>query len=598
MQEQSIKLEPYLMMILARKFESITAEMGNTLIRSARSIVICIGGDIGCSIVTADGRSICQNVGCPSLVAGLADAAKPIKEFFDDVAPGDCFLNNSPYHGNTHHGDYSFMVPVFHKGKHVFTALARGHVSDVGNCLPTTMSPLARDIYEEGALNFPCVRVQRNYQDVKDIIRMAKMRIRVPEQWYGDFLAGIGAARIGERRLIELCDKYGIDTINQFVEEWLDYSSRFMISEIRKLPKVTLDGEIWHDPIPVAPEGVPIRAKMIISPDEGYITVDVTDNIDNLECGYNLCEANTKAAIYSGIVNNLSSGLPHNDGTASRIKMIFRDGAIVGRAMHPFSSSVSTTDIAGRLTNLIQAMLGSLGLSRGLAEGASCASPGCGTHIAGKDFRHNNRHFGDGIFIGFGGGPALRGHDGWLTYMIPSVAGVEPWNSVELIEAKCPIVIEHDEIEPDSGGAGQWDGAPGFRCVMRPRKDPVTFSYLLDSKKFPARGVFGGHAGGPALAWKIGSSGEAIKLPDASCELIQPTEKIVGQWAGGGGYGDPLDRDPDKVRLRVRNGWVSLKKVWEVYGVVLDTEPEEYAVDYEATRKLRAKIKKERAEVK
>lgn len=598
MGEQTTKLEPYLMTILAHRFEAIIAEMRNTLIRSARSGIMNTGGDIACAIVTVDDRSICQEVGCPSLSASLADASKPIKEFFDDVAPGDCFLNNSPYHGNTHHADYTFMVPVFYKGKHVFTALARGHQADIGNSMPSTYMPFAKDIYEEGALNFPCVRVQRNYQDVQDIIRMAKMRIRVPEQWYGDYLACIGAARTGEKRLVELCDKYGVDAINQFVEEWLDYSTKFMISEIKKFPKVTLEGEIWHDPIEgIAPEGVPIRAKMMIDPDEGYITVDLTNNIDQLECGYNLCEGNTKAAVYSGIINNLSGDLPNNDGTASRIKMIFRDGAIIGRAKHPVCSSISTTDFAGRLTNLVQVMLGRLGISRGLAAGSSCANPSCGV-ISGKDFRYGNRPFINQILIGHGGGPALRGHDGWLTYMIPAVAGTETWDSIEIDEAKYPILVEHDEIEPDSGGAGQWDGAPGFRCIIRPRGNPAIFSYWLDSKKFPAEGIFSRHSGSPSSVWKVNELGEIVALPDISAEVIKPTEKIGSIWAGGGGHGDPLDRDPAKVRLRVRNGWVSLKKALEVYGVVLDTEPEEYAVDYEATQKLRAEIKKERAENK
>ena len=283
------KLEPYLMMILASKFEAIAAEMGSTLIRSARSAVISIGGDIACAIITGDGRSISQQVGCPSLCAALGDAAKPIYDLYDDVAPGDCFLNNSPYHGNTHHGDYTFIVPVFYRGKHLFNTLTRGHQADIGNSLPTTMTPLARDIYEEGALNFPCVRIQRDYREVTDIVRMGLMRIRVPEQWYGDLLAGVGSARIGERRLIEICDKYGVELIQQFVEQWFDYSATFMKNEIKKLPKTTMAGEIWHDPIEgVAPEGVPIRAKIDIDPDKGYISVDVRDNLDSLPCGYNL----------------------------------------------------------------------------------------------------------------------------------------------------------------------------------------------------------------------------------------------------------------------------------------------------------------------
>jgi N-methylhydantoinase B len=239
-------------------------------------------------------------------------------------------------------------------------------------------------------------------------------------------------------------------------------------------------------------------------------------------------------------------------------------------------------------------MIAKLGVGRGLAEGASCAAPGTGTKIVGKDFRYGDRPFVTGIFIGFGGGPALRGHDGWLTYMIPAVAGVEPWNSVEVIEKKCPIIVEKDEIYPDSGGAGQWDGAPGFHCVMRPREKPASFSYLLDSNKYPAKGLLGGGSGGPAMAWKMNSKGEKIELPRASTQVIQPDEKIAGLWAGGGGYGDPLDRAPERVAWRVLNGWITLEKAESIYGVVIDTSSEEFAVDRKATEELRSELRRSR----
>ena len=134
-------------------------------------------------------------------------------ELHDDLAPGDAFLHNDPYRGNSHAADHSILVPVFVGGRHVITAVAKAHQADCGNALPTTYSPTARDVYEEGALIFPCVRIQRAAEDVDDIVRMCRARIRVPDQWYGDYLAALGAARIAERRVQELIGRYDVDDL-------------------------------------------------------------------------------------------------------------------------------------------------------------------------------------------------------------------------------------------------------------------------------------------------------------------------------------------------------------------------------------------------
>ena len=131
-----------------------------------------------------------------------------------DVKPGDAFLHNSPYHGNTHAADHTILVPVFDDdGIHRFTVLAKAHQADCGNSLPTTYMGTARDVYQEGALIFPAVRVQAGYKDNLDIINMCRMRIRVPAQWRGDYLAMVGAARIGEREIVRMAEEIGWEAV-------------------------------------------------------------------------------------------------------------------------------------------------------------------------------------------------------------------------------------------------------------------------------------------------------------------------------------------------------------------------------------------------
>ena len=157
--------------------------------------------------MTADNRLLSAAEGLPIHIVGSQYLTEAMDEFHPDARKGDAFLHNDPYHGNTHHADHTILAPVFSGGEHVFTAVAKAHQADCGNGQPTTYAAYAKDIYEEGALNFPCVRIQEDYEHVDDVIRMCRSRIRVPDQWYGDYLATLGAARIGERRLEDLVAK-------------------------------------------------------------------------------------------------------------------------------------------------------------------------------------------------------------------------------------------------------------------------------------------------------------------------------------------------------------------------------------------------------
>ena len=588
--DQPAQLEPHMLAILARKFNVVVNEMNHTIEKVSRSAALNLSKDFSSAILTNSGDLFCLTQAIPIIVASCSLAARQMTELFGDLRPGDCFLNNSPYYGSSHHGDFAYIAPIFYKGEHVMTALAVAHQADIGNSQPTTFMPFAKDLYEEGALDFPCVRVQRDYEDVDDVVRMAKIRIRNPEQWYGDYLAAVGAVRIGEKRIIELCDRYGVDTVRQFVKEWQDYSRRRMVDEIGRLPAMTLEGRNFHDPIEgLAPDGIPIAVKISIRPDKGRIEVDLRDNLPAMESGYNLSEATTRSAVVTGILNNLSSDLPRNDAVYNCIDILTADNAIIGGVKPPYSTSMATVGLAGRLINLIQSLFGELGPDKGLAEGSNSFPPSVAS-VCGKDFRYNDRLYVNAVIYGFGGGPALHGHDGWLTYLGPPGGCQVDFISAEIFELKMPILFGCCEVEPDSGGAGQWDGAPGIRCLMRPRHHPALWSYFLDSKVFPPKGIKGGQAGAPPAAWKVSETGEEIPLPDIASEEIRPTEWIGSLWAGGGGIGDPLKRDPEKVRFRVRNGWVSEQKARDVYGVVLDTSTEDFAVDHPKTEQLRAQL--------
>ena len=224
--------------VLANRFEGIVRAMRNTVIRTGRSGVINTARDFSCCVLTKDDEFLAMAESLPiHLISGPDMMAKSMKELHPEFRRGDAFLHNSPYHGNSHAADHAIIVPVFDgTGQHRFTVLVKAHMADCGNSQPTTYFAAARDVYEEGAPIFPCVLVQRDYADIEDIIRMCRLRIRAPDQWWGDHLALVGAARVGERRIVELGEEVGWDTLQAYTASWLDYSEQRMIAAIRRLP--------------------------------------------------------------------------------------------------------------------------------------------------------------------------------------------------------------------------------------------------------------------------------------------------------------------------------------------------------------------------
>ena len=580
--------DPVLLAVLANRFETIVREMTNTLLRSGRSAVLNMARDFSCSLITSENELLASAEGLPVHVIGTEFLAEAMTELHPDFADGDAFLHNDPYIGNTHPADHAILVPVFVDGEHMFTACAKSHQADCGNGLPTTYMPAARDVYEEGALIFPCVRVQHERRDIDDIIRMCRRRIRVPDQWYGDYLATLGAARIGERRLKELCEQYGRDVVRAFVSEWFDYSERRMVEAVRQLPAGELIGRATHDPYPGVPDGVPLTVKVTIYPDEGFIELDLRDNPDNYPGGLNESRACATNNVITGVFNSIDPDVPHNAGSFRRIRVLLREGCIAGVPRFPHSCSMATTNIADRLVCLTQAAFAELGEGFGLAEGAL----GMGISyavISGLDARLDGAPYVNQIFLGSTGGPGGPLADGWPTYYLPVAASLMYHDSTEVDEQKYPIHVHAKRLIPDSEGPGRHRGALGSEVVYGPKNLPMMIAYTFEGHENPARGVRGGLTGAPSDGWKIDADGNRVDVPMAAAMEIVAGERVLSLTGGGGGYWNPMTRDPHTVYEDVIEGWVSPERARDVYGVVLSgTEPDRLGLDVAATEAFRA----------
>jgi N-methylhydantoinase B len=309
-----------------------------------------------------------------------------------------------------------------------------------------------------------------------------------------------------------------------------------------------------------------------------------------------MSRATVMAAGITGILNNLDPTLPNNGGAFERIRFIMREGCVVGPAQHPHCASMATTTVADRVVNVVQSCFAQLGEKMGMAEGA-LGMPASSAVISGTDPRKGNAAYVNHMLIGGAGGPAVHGYDGYLAYGIPVCGGVVHSDSVEVAEQRFPILFMKNEIIPDSGGPGCWRGAPGVECRICERFSPGTWAYAMDGHFNPAAGVAGGYSGRRQDAWKFRADDPAqtrIEMPKVSQEVLIPGEVLVSESGGGGGYGDPLARDPERVRRDAREGYITLEGAKEVYGVVLNTDPDTWAVDLEATEALRLEIRGKR----
>ena len=570
--------------VLSHRFDGIARKMANVLLRTGRSGVLNRAKDLSCCIVTRDCELVSAAESLPIHVLSGPDLmARSMHRYHPVLRRGDAFLENSPYHGCSHAADHTVIVPVIDdSGNHQFTIMAKAHQADIGNSQPTTYFAAAVDVYQEGALIFPSVKVQENYRMIDDVVRMCEMRIRVPQQWHGDFLAMIGAARVGERTVLELAEEFGWDTLQEFATQWLDYGEQRMMQVIQGLPAGTGRSASTHDPMTGTPaDGITIKATVSIDPDNARVRVDFTDNADCIPSGLNLSEACSRSAGYLGVLNSIGADLPRNGGALRRIDVALRENCIVGIPLHPTSCSLATTNIADRATAATQKAFAQIGADLGMAEVGAINPPAKGV-ISGVDPRTGKR-FINQLFLGSTGGPGTSRGDAWLTYSHVGNGAMAYIESIEMAELHHPILIRERALVSDSEGAGKHCGAPSLKITFEALEANLTLVYASDGTINRAEGIRGGEAGGAAAQHLVEADGTHKTLPAAAQLNVQPGQLIVSIGTGGGGYGLPHLRDPNRVAASVRDGLITIDRAANVYRVAMrGTE-----VDEPATQHLR-----------
>ena len=581
-------VDPVTFSVVYARLDGILSEMTETILTTARNPILYGAKDFTCTVMTARAEVLSMHDCLPVHVGTMNPALRfVVRAFGDDIHEGDVFVNNASFAGNAHVGDWTMFAPVFFEGRFVAWAVNKCHIIDTGAHIPGNVDFFAKDVYEE-AIHFPAVRLCRGHEPIPDLVRFIAYNFRFPEQWHGDFLAQLGSLWTAEKRLRELCARFGYGVVKGCFAEALRYGQRRMREEIARLPRAEVEVAMTGERIAgFFPDGVPLRLRLSVDPDAGRIHVDYTDMPDQQAFGYNLTYATARCSALQGTLAILGANVPPNDGALDCIDVTLREGSLAGIPRWPVGTSAATIALCDEVTNLVMKAWSEIIPARAMAGmGEYCAANFIGSgHAAdtGESYVHV-------FYLAASGGGAVAAHDGIPHMFGACIMGNMGYESIELVELSRPLLVWETAAVIDSVGAGEHRGAVGVRHRIQPVAHNMHIAFCGSGHTCQPFGLFGGAPGLGASHGIVNQANDALitSLDNAGIADVGPAEAWVACTGGGGGYGQPGRRPVQEVIDDVDDGFVSIAAAAEHYGVVLVARDGRHVCDEAATACLRA----------
>ncbi len=566
-------VDPITVEVIHNYLLSAAREMNRNLMRTAYNTIVYEVRDFGLGLYDRHCRLLAEAPGLAIFTRANDYALRKIVEFLgeDNIHPGDVILLNYPFWSSTHTLDVTASSPIFHEDQLVgFTAVKIHWLDldqkDAGYCLDTT------DMHQEG-LFFPCSKIYKRgvlNKELEDIIRF---NCRMPERVLGDMNAQISSCRTGERRVQELVKKFGLETFTQATAQILDHGERLARARLAALPTGSWSAEDWVDDDGIDKDTMlKIKATVTISEDE--FLIDFSGSSAAVKGPVNIPIGLTMgvgALIFKAIT---TPDTPANDGNFRPLRVEAPPGSLM-HAVPPaatftlwpgiLATEVVTKALAQGIPDIVPACSG----------GDLCSMMGVGTHPrTGKIWLESTNEG-----VGFGGHAGGDGEHGIMHLTEPGCQNVP----IEVMETKAPLLIEQYGLRQDSGGAGEHPGGLGVSRKYRFLAEASALTLIKKTKTRPW-GMAGGQTGENChVILRPGTDRE--QTTGMVYEAMAPGEVLVNCSGGGGGWGDPLKRDPEKVLSDVRNGYISLTSAERDYGVVID--PDTLTLEAAATEALR-----------
>jgi N-methylhydantoinase B len=577
--------DPIEFSIFLSRMRNIVDEMSVTLGRAAMTPIIALCHDFSCCIYDVQARQVAVHDALPIQTSSMDLLIGETAEAFrDDLAPGDVILCNDPYRGNTHVGDLVVLCPVFIDGRHLFWSCARAHQLDIGAPLPTTTTPWAADVWQEG-LAVPPTKIYAQGRRRDDVLDLYLRNLRWRELLLGDLMAQLGAIWTGTRRLEELAADLGVKRVLEHVDRAIEYGRRRTAAEVRAMPDGRYEAEGWMDADGAGRTSVPVRAAVEI--DGEHVRIDFSGTAGQSLSGFNGSRAVVEAAGRIPLIMAIDPDIPHNQGCLDAVSVVAEPGSLA-LATFPASTGGATTWPGDILQDVVWRALVQAVPER-VRAGTSRWNNAPELYGRGEG---DEQPWGLVLLNGGGGGGAAAGCDGWPLITSPAAEGGLKIASVEETEQLYPLRFEHWEIEPDSMGAGEWNGGPGIRLTIRPTAGAVDVFNPSDGLDNAPHGVLGGTPGGQGGSFVREPSGERTFFASVYTTKVGTFQSWTGVSSGGGGYGDPLRRDAGAVARDVRDGVLSSARAAGVHGVVIGADG---AADLAATAACRSALAAARA---
>lgn len=519
--------------VIQHRLSAIAEEMGEAMLRTTYSQILNASRDFSIGILDPDARLVSQADHIPVHVGALKWAVKAVEERFgDDIAPGDVLLLNDPYHGGSHLPDLTVFVPVFSGSQRCFWTVVRGHMGDIGGATHGAYNPHATEIWQEG-LRIPPMKLVDAGRMREDVMEMILANVRLPRDFRGDLAAMIGAAHFGQRSMLAVLDQYGADVVKTVVDSILDSAERRAREIVASWTDGEYFGEAFLDDDGHGREDIAIRARVIKC--GSTLHIDLSESDPQSKGFANSSYANTEAAIAMAFAYLIDADIPKNDGTFRVITTTLRPGTVVC-ASNNAAVTLSTTHPSNEIVEAI---------IRALAP--ACPERAMGgwsrrfrISIKGENPR-TNKPFIWHMFHARPGGGASPVGDGWSAAgEWHSVGGIK-FGSIEVTEARFPLLFERHEFRPGSGGDGKYRGGMGTTMHLRVEVPAVAHT-AGEGIRHGSAGILGGEDGMPH-DYTLVSNGEKRKLRTKEFGIgIKANDVLDVQSAGGGGWGAPSQR--------------------------------------------------------
>jgi len=576
-------VDPITAEVIRCGLETIANEMGNTMIRTATTPTFSESHDFSTAIFDGTGRIIALADALPiHMGASKFSVMAALEAFGDDIHTGDLIVVNDPYHGGSHLPDWTMMTPIFFDGRLVFFPVTRAHQGDTGGAVPGGYNPAATDIWQEG-LRLPPIKIYDRGKPREDIIKMLEINNREPT-FLGDLKAMIGSVRVAERRLLEMLKKYGRETIQNCLDYIIDYTERRFRAEISEWPDGVYKGEAYLEHDCQGVEDITIRATVTVNGDS--LKIDFGGSDPQTPGFINSSVPNSYSFIFLTLSSMVDDSIPRNEGLFNPVEIHLPEGSVVN-PRPPAPCTACTLHVGGEVGEALAFALEKAIPTKSYVQNIKLGMPlvTYGTNpLTGGFYVDQN------VTMAAGWCNAAYGVDGWGA-MAPFF-GAMTMATGELHDMFFPVQTIEREYITDSGGAGKWRGGCGAAIRMKGLAPMFLHTFAIGTK-YPMRGFNGGMDGAPNhYIIREGTREEKIVERTAFEEPLSSGHITHARLGGGGGWGDPLERDPMAVLEDVLDEYVSIEGARRNYGVVIDETP--MSVDENATNALREKMARER----